>query len=147
MNKIIEETGHLKLEEGDWASLSPETFNLFKEKDRKFPKEFVTCFLSDFIYYVKNSLRLILITFRYLLGGDYLCLECLRQLLRGCRITCFLGRSYEINDVSHFDPLRVRGQYWRHNCKQIPLFQILSLQELRDQYGTITNPIEHELFL
>lgn len=129
--------------------------NLFNEKDRKFSKDFADWFQNDdsiCFEEFKNSHRLVLIRFKAedlyaCYSYFWYCFECMRRKLRGYRIINYFARTYKIRDVTFFDCIRERCDYWCHDCKQVPLFQILSLQEFDEQYGKRTLNIENELFI
>lgn len=129
--------------------------SLFKERNGTFSKDFIDWFQNDFMISFKNfkdSHRLILIKFegQNLFGYisySWECLECMRDKLRGRRIINYFARTYEFVDITLFDSMRERRKYWCHGCKQVPLFQILSVQDINEQYGAQTNEIKKELFI
>lgn len=124
--------------------------DLFKERDKRFSKEFVIWFLNDERLCFKqfeDSHRLISIVFETNVENHLWCLACMKRTLRGYRIGRRLVRSYTISNVCSLNPIPQRFRYWCLECQQVPLFQILSLDELHDQYGYITNrSTKEELF-
>lgn len=113
--------------------------NFFKEKDKPFSKDFTAWFLNDdTLCFEKFSNSHKLITFQFSVLYDSLdwCLECLKESLRGYRVPRYLGRDYEIRDVTLLNAAANRLCYWCNYCSRVPLFQILSVQDISKQYGS-----------
>lgn len=128
----------------------PSIIDLFKEEGRKFSEDFIDWFKKDesiCFEQFKDSHKLILITLyaKDIFGyhTDFLlCLECIKHQLRGCRIVEHCSRRYKIEDITVLNSIENRNYYWCRICKEVPIFQILSLSDLCEQYGTKTKKIE-----
>lgn len=125
--------------------------NLFKEIDKKFLHKFVIWFLKDerlcFTQFM-DSHRFITIYFVTYIENYAFCLECQKQQMRGRTLKRRYVRSYRIENICSLNRKSHRSRYWCDVCEQVPLFQILNLQEFHDQYGgTSRKFIKEELYL
>lgn len=110
---------------------------LFKQKDIRFSKEFVVWFQNEDLCFdqIKDTHQVI---FYYFVtdGNTYnsICLTCMKESLKSFKIMCPFKRHYfNVNDF-RFHHMQF-SSYWCIKCKQVPLFQILSLQDYEVQYG------------
>lgn len=116
--------------------------DLFEKRDAVFSKDFVVWFQNDdalCLEPLKNSHKLIHIRFGINFGLP--CGRTLRVCLHCMKLHHFENRQTEnrveryhiVVNPAYFDEIR-DPVLWCDRCKQVPLFQILSLQKLNDTY-------------
>lgn len=121
----------------------------FKKKDTALPKEFVVWFQNDNIHPMlcNSSLILIIMWFKNDSGYFNICMKCMKWCLEDSIIKSPFKREYFkyylINNLHIVqDP-----KNWCERCKQVPMFQILTVRDCEEQYNSNNYPIKIEMFL